>query len=512
MDPIRVPPEMFRFTHGDRAGLYVSVLHAFAEANERLETALGIDDVRARLRSVGWLDALTDEDLAAALDQLRVWHLVDVIQNHSENYRTAAEYERRNLQYSLTKHGEAAFAGVVHAMGILASTGALQTAVLDAIADRLGDLVRELDSGTDRRVFTTLVELEGHLEALRANTKQFNAELQRLLRAEGADLATFHEVKTATVAYLQEFLTDLEHRAHAIATRIGQVEERGVALMHRRALFGADLPQLSGTDPGPQWLAGRQARWDGLRAWFLPADDAPPRVDQLHLVARRAIITLLQVLERITESRRRASSAVADFRELARWFAVVPAQDDLHRLWSTMFGLSPSRHAHLAHPDPELIAPSSPWREAAPVEVSPLLRSAGRTERFSRTGRVRDVSSLKAARAARALAERAELEAAWDLLDTGGLVRLSAFSRLDHAMFERLSDLLGRALGAGPDRSGARRAATADGRVEIMLRPLPDGATATLRTPRGEFRGPDFGIEIRVAGARDALRAEEDTA
>jgi uncharacterized protein (TIGR02677 family) len=511
MDPIRVPPEMFRFTHGDRAGLYVSVLHAFAEANERLETALGIDDVRARLRSVGWLEALPDDDLAAALDQLRMWRLVDVIQNHSENYRTAAEYERRNLQYSLTRHGEAAFAGVVHAMGMLASTGALQTAVLDAIADRLGDLVRELDSGTDRRVFTSLVELEAHLEALRANTKQFNGELQRLLRADGVDLATFHEVKAATVAYLQEFLTDLDHRAHAIATRIRHVEERGVARMHQRALSGADLPQLSGADPGPDWLARRKARWDGLPAWFLPFGGAPPRVEQLHLVARRAIITLLQVLERITESRRRASSAVADFRELARWFAVVPAQDDLHRLWSTMFGLSPSRHAHLAHPDPELIAPSAAWREAPPVEVSPLLRSSGRTERFSRTGRVRDVASIKAARAAKALAQRAELESAWDMLDTGGPVRLSAFGRLDHDMFELLLDLVGRALGAGPDRSGVRRATTADGRVEIMLRSLPDGATATLKTPRGEFHGPDYGIEIRVVGVRDARCAEEGT-
>ena len=50
MEQLRVPPEMFRFTHGDRAGLYVSMLHAFGEANERLETALSLDDVRARLR------------------------------------------------------------------------------------------------------------------------------------------------------------------------------------------------------------------------------------------------------------------------------------------------------------------------------------------------------------------------------------------------------------------------------------------------------------------------------
>ncbi|MGH3449780.1 MAG: DUF2397 family protein, partial [Haloechinothrix sp.] len=168
----RVPPEMFRFTDGDRAQLYAAILHGFAEANERLETALGLDDMRARLGSVAWFDALTDEDLTAALAQLRDWGLLDVIQNHAENYRTAAEYERRNLQYSLTKRGEAAFAGVQHALAVLASSGALQTAVLDAIADRLAALHSLLSdpAATNRRVFTTVTELEGHLEALRGNT------------------------------------------------------------------------------------------------------------------------------------------------------------------------------------------------------------------------------------------------------------------------------------------------------------------------------------------------------
>ncbi|MBN6034748.1 TIGR02677 family protein [Amycolatopsis sp. 195334CR] len=505
MEPSRVPPEMFRFTSGDRAELHVAVLHAFSEANERLETELGLDEVRARLREAGWLDPLPDHDLSTALDQLRDWRLLDVIHNHSDNYRTASEYERRNLQYSLTRRGEAAFAGVVHATTLLTSTGALQTAVLDAISDRLGDLTRELDTGSDRRVFSTLMELEGHLEALRGNTKQFNGELQRLLRADSADtadLATFHEVKASTVAYLEEFLTDLEPRSHTIAARIAEIEEHGVDLLHQRALLGADLPQLTGTDPAPAWLAHRRARWDGLRAWFRPLDGSAPRVEQLHHVARRAIITLLQVLAKITESKRRAGSAVADFRELARWFTVVPAQDDLHRLWATMFGLGSARHAHLAHPDPELINPSSSWYETPPVAVSPLLRSAGKTEQFAQTGRVRDVTALKAARAERALAERAELEAAWDLLDTGGALRLSAFDRLDHALFERLLDLLGRALATGPDTGGTRQGTTSDGRVEILLRPPRDGAIAVLRTNSGAFRGPDYEIEIRAAGQR----------
>ena len=507
--PIRVPPAMFRFTTGERAGLHVAILHAFGEANERLETALGLDDVRARLRSVGWLEAIDDDYLTSALTQLRDWHLVDVTQNHTENYRTAGEYERRNLQYSLTRQGEAAFAGVLHALSVLSSSGALQTAVLDAIADRLGDLGALLDdeTGADRRVFTTLMELEGHLDALRSNTKQFNGELQRLLRADGAELSTFHEVKAATVAYLQEFLTNLDQRTYTIETRIRRVEAHGVSLLHHRALLGAELPKLGGEDPGPEWLAHRHARWEGLRAWFLPEDGGRPRVEQLHLVARRAIITLLQVLDRITESRRRASSAVADFRALARWFTVLPAQDYLHRLWSTVFGLSPARHAHLGHPDPELVSTTASWAEAPPVEVSALLRSSGRTERFSRTGRVRDVGAIKAARAELALAERAQLEAAWDLLDTGGPVRLSGFRRLDHGAFERLLELLGRTLASSPTSSGTRRATTTDGKVEIVLRRPADGAIAHITTPHGRFSGPDYEIEIRASGHRHTRRA-----
>ncbi|HUD38192.1 MAG TPA: TIGR02677 family protein [Streptosporangiaceae bacterium] len=506
MERLRVPPEMFRFTWTDRSDLYIAILDAFAEANERLETALSLDDVKARLRSVGLLEPVADADLTAALEQLHAWNLVDVIQNHGENYRTASEYERRNLQYSLTRRGEAAFAGVSHAVTMLASTGALQTAVLDAISDRLGDLVRELEAGNDRRIFATLSELESHLEGLRANTKQFNGELQRLLRADSADLATFHEVKASIVAYLQEFLTNLDYRSHEIAERIAQVEDHGVGLMHKRALIGAELPAIGG-DPGPAWLEHRRIRWAGLRAWFWPQDSAPPRVEQLRDVGRRAIITLLQALDRITESRRRTSSAVADFRELARWFEVVPAQDDLHRLWSTMFGLRSSRHAHLAHPDPELVSSARTWAEAPAVQVSPLLRSAGRVERFSRTGRVRDVAKVKAERAERARAERAELEAAWGRLDTGGAsIRLSDFGTLDHSLFERLLELLGRALTASEDRSGDRTTTTSDGRIEIVLRPSRHPGLAELSTPLGVFTGPDYEVEVRMPGTAHRTR------
>ncbi|GAA2152082.1 hypothetical protein GCM10009760_48250 [Kitasatospora kazusensis] len=507
----RVPPEMFRFTTGERAELYGAILQAFGAANERLETALGLEEVRTRLRTVGWLDAVHDDDLQEALRKLREWQLLDVVQNHAENYRTAEEYERRNLQYSLTRRGEAAFAGVEHALSVLASTGALQTAVLEAITDRLDELYVLLGDPTssDRRVFTTLQELEGHLEALLANMKAFNGELQRLLRAEGADLATFREVKAATVAYLQEFLVNLDQRAQTVATAVERVEHRGVSLLHERALRGAELPPVADGDPAPAWLERRRARWEGLRAWFRPVDGARPRVDQLHDVARRAIVTLLQVLDRITESRRRSSSAVQDFRELARWFAAAPGEDDLHRLWSAAFGLGPARHAHLAHPDPELVPSSGRWAETPPVQVSALLRTSGRTERFTRTGRVRDIGGIRAARAERARKERAELETAWEVLGTDGPVRLSGFGTLDRTVFDRLLDLLGRALAVRPDAGGARRAVTSDGRVEIVLRALPDGSRAVLHTSRGRLEGPDYLVEIRSPGSPRVATRED---
>src|SRR5690349_5415966 len=139
-EPPRVPPEMFRFATTDRADLNTAVLYAFGEAGERLETALTVEAVRERLRAVGWYAPVGEQELTATLRQLAGWGLLDVIFNHAGSFATAEEYERKNLQYALTRRGEAAFAGVRHATAVLASAGSLRTAFLDAIAHRLKEL------------------------------------------------------------------------------------------------------------------------------------------------------------------------------------------------------------------------------------------------------------------------------------------------------------------------------------------------------------------------------------
>ncbi|WEH20127.1 TIGR02677 family protein [Streptomyces sp. VNUA24] len=534
---------MFRFTTGETPDLDGAVLDAFGAAAEHLETELGPDAVRAWLRRAGRATAVEDDALRETLGRLARWELLDVLHDHpAKEHSAAAEHERHHRtaedfgghhrsavdhephprraeehephprRYSLTRRGEAALAGVRSAGEVLGSTGALRTAVLDAIADRLDELclLSGEPASADRRIFTALRELEGHLETLVEDTTAFNGELQRLLRAESADPEAFREVRAATVAHLQEFLADLDLRGRRVAAAVARVEERGSAGLRERALRGAGLPPsaapdpVAGADPVAGWLENRRARWAVLRSWFRPEDGARPRIERLHAIARRALAPLLEALERNDASRRPSSGAAQDFRELARWFAAAPAEEDLHRLWSAAFGLGPARHAHLAHPDPELIPSSRPWAETPPVEVSALLRSSGRTERFTRTARVRDVTAVRAERAERARAERAELALACRMLQTRGPVRLSAFGELEPAVFDRLLDLLGRALSTRPDTAGLRRATTGDGRVEIALAPPPDARTALLRTARGTLAGPDYVVRITEAGGAAA--------
>ncbi|MDX8034094.1 TIGR02677 family protein [Lentzea sp. BCCO 10_0856] len=459
----RVPADLFRFTTTEHAELHTAVLRAFGVANERLQTALTLDDLHQLLRDIGWSEQVTDDELTASLTALRQWGLIDATQQ----------------RYGLTKPGEAAQAGIQHALNTLTSSGALQTAVLDAIADRLRELSEPAD---DRRTFTALMELEGHLDTLQANTTRFNADLQRLLRDEQADLATFQDVKRTTITYLRDFIADLDARKQGIRDKIASID---AGKLHERARNGADLYQ------DENWLAQREAQWRSLKTWF---HDTPARADELQDVARKAIVQLLRVLDRISE-RKKPTNTAADFKALAQWFARTQTEDEAHELFNAAFGLWPARHAHLAHADGELIPSGEPWHNTPPVPVSPQLRKTGRQEHIGSTGKVRNVDEVRRNRRAQAEKERAELEHAWRQIQTDGAIRISTLTSLDHDTFHRLIDLVGRALGSDPDSTGTRTAGTSDGRMQINLRNARGWATIT--TQKGRLSGPDYVIDVQ---------------
>ncbi|MFS8099300.1 TIGR02677 family protein [Lentzea alba] len=456
----RVPADLFRFTTAERAELHTAVLRAFGVANEHMETSLTLDDLQLRLRDVGWSEQVTDDELTASANALRQWGLVECTQH----------------RYGLTKHGEAAYAGIQHALHTLTSSGALQTAVLDAIADRLAEL-----SAPTERVFAALMELEGHLQTLQTNTAQFNADLQRLLKQEH-DLATFQDVKRTTITYLRDFIADLDARKHQIREAVGKVP----ATVHEQAKERAGLYQ------DDDWLRQRAERWQNLKAWF---HDTPSKADELQDVARKAIVQLLRVLDRISEQRRRPTNTAADFKALAHWFAKTSTEDEAHELFNAAFGLHPARHAHLAHADGELIPSGEPWHNTPPVRLSPQLRKTGKQEHIGSTGKIRNVDEVRRNRREQAEREREELEHAWGQIQTDGPVRISTLKELDHDTFHRLIDLVGRALGSDPDSTGTRTAGTSDGRMQINLRNARGWATIT--TQKGTLSGPDYVIDVQ---------------
>jgi uncharacterized protein (TIGR02677 family) len=500
-----VDADLFRFSTTDLRELHIAIMVALEQAAV-LAPALNLDQVRTALVTTGWDEPTTDEALQNALGSLTGWQLLEATQDHSARYSTPEEFERKNLQWSLTARGEAAVAGLLRALDALRHTVGLQTAVLDAIGDGLAEIkvlqAQPRSREADDRIHIQLIQVEQHLTALVGSVRQFNGHLQRLLRDNGSDDDVFDDVKHRTVSYLEEYVENVERPHRRLATALRDVDDGGRATLFDRALTGAHLAPVADGDPAPAWLAERERRWQALRAWFAPYDGARPMLDGLLDVARTAIIELLRVLERRWESRRRSASMAHDFRALAGLFARAPGDAEAHALFAAAFGLWPARHAHLRSVDGTDRLPSSSWLATEPVEVAPALRTTGTLTTRGRSRPINDPRQIRAARQREQAEHLAHDEALRDALATDGEVRLSEFGRLGAEEFGELLALLAAGLDAACDSDGVRRALSADGRVEVVLRDPRDGRTAVLVTDSGELRGPDLLVSIEVIGKR----------
>ncbi|MDP1803799.1 MAG: DUF2397 family protein, partial [Acidimicrobiales bacterium] len=214
-----VDSDLFRFTTTDLRELHVALMAAFEDAAV-LAPALNLDQVRGALAGAGWDEPTADDVLQRALQALVDWRLLESTQDHGAHYATPEEFERKNLQWSLTARGEAAIGGLLHALDALRHAVGLQPAVLDAIGDGLSDLADLLATpGNDNnaRVHIRLAEVEGHLGALIASVRQFNSHLQQLVRDDATGDDVFVDVKRRTVAYLEEYVEGVERPQRRVA-------------------------------------------------------------------------------------------------------------------------------------------------------------------------------------------------------------------------------------------------------------------------------------------------------
>jgi uncharacterized protein (TIGR02677 family) len=254
-------------------------------------------------------------------------------------------------------------------------------------------------------------------------------------------------------------------------------------------------------------LAGWRERWLGLRQWFISAPGHPSQAKLLRASALKAIPDLLGVVALLNQRRSGRSDRNADFRELAVWFAQAPDEAAMHSLWQASFGLNSARHltidgdtAQAREQSP--VRPSTPWRDAPRLMISPRLRRTGSYERRGKPSRVIDRRSERQFLAARAAAEAEQAAAARARLITEHPVRLSELDVLDADAFSLFLALLGHALAARRPDEPVIRTVTGDGSLEISLTPIAGAGLVEIRTDEGVFRGADHLLHIVDLGRR----------
>jgi uncharacterized protein (TIGR02677 family) len=497
------PAQPFTHLGTPHADQYRHLLRVFARAKERFIVHLRPEDVAAELR----LDA--DEQLTDALDQLVTWGNLrsDV---DTSRVTTVEDFHRKRSLYQLTAAGQAAEQAIAFYEEAIGRRGQLQSVALADIADQLRALValgQEPDPDP-AKVHLLLLSVAERFTSLADNAQAFMSALRRAIDFSDGDVDGFIAYKERLIDYINRFIADLANSGAQIAVLLTSLEATG----HERLLAVAASREAADSVPdgadAADSLAQAQAqaldawrnRWRGLDDWFTSRDPGhPSQARQLRQAAVSAIKQLIDAVGLLNERRSGRSDRSADFAVLAQWFAQAPDDAAAHRLWRAAFGLSPARHLTVTGDTAdewEAVAAGISWKEAPPIRISPQLRKTGSYERRGKPTQVRDRSADRELLRQQAEQEAAQTAEARRRLQTSGPVLLSDLDVLDPRAFRLFLSLLGDALAARAADETEVKTVTNDGSLEVRLRLVAGGGTASIVTEDGLLTGPEHVIEI----------------
>ncbi len=542
-----VPRQPFAHLSAPNASFYRDVLMTFTRARDRFIVHMRPEDVGADLGRPG-----DTEPVVAALEKLVEW---GNLRSDPDTGRvtTVEDFHRARYLYQLTTAGQAAEEAIAVYEEAIGRRGVLQSVALEDIAAQLralAELVTADEAQLDpAKVHLLLLALAERFTGLADNAQAFMASLRRVIDFSDGDVAAFVAYKQRLIDYINRFIADLANRGAEIATLLGQIETAGVDRLLTIAARREAADAVPGLPAGPGVAAGGNPadatknpapaasaptaadtsaaydaaialaadtwrnRWRGLRDWFLSTDSRhPSQARLLRGAAITAITQLIDTVAALNERRSGRSDRSADFRALARWFAEAPDDAATHRLWRAAFGLTPARHLTVTQETvaawaQEQPAPSTPWRQAPPVRISPQLRKTGSYERRGQPNRVADRTEQRRFLAEQAAQEAEQVAAARDRLATRRPVLLSELGVLDRQAFRLFLGVLSDALSARLPGDTKVHTTTGDGTMEIRLSLVPGGGLVRIETVDGVLCGPQHLVEIiDVTAARHRVR------
>ncbi|MEU4387483.1 TIGR02677 family protein [Promicromonospora sp. NPDC023805] len=506
----------FTYLNTPNAALYRRVMRALVTEKERFTVHVRPEQVHRALHADGG-EPVTEDAVADALGRLAnpVWGNLLAFPD-SSRVTALEDFYRRRMLYQLSREGEAAERALAQYDTALGTRGALQAVALEDIVVLLtslrdatrgrADLAPGADAATTHQAMRSLRE---RFTELADNAVAFMGSIQRTIDLHDADVEAFLAYKEQLIEYLERFIDDLVTRGARIAALLSEIPPDAVRLLvtvaaEREAQDAAPGEAESAVVTAQEtWLR----QWAGLADWFVSTPGRESEAKLLRSRARAAIPALLAVVRALHDRAGGRTDRTQDFLTLARWFADLPDDGARHRLWRSAFGLSSARHLTVTGETVEAweearLGNSVPWAEAPPLEISPQLRRTGSYERRGKPNRVQDRREAKAILAARSRHQAEQTAAARRHILTSGPRPLSAFGELDPQAFKLFLGLLGDGLAAmGPDATTAQ-VHTSDGELTVTLTRVPEAGVAVLRTPDGEFSGPDHLVDIAssVAG------------
>jgi hypothetical protein len=448
----------FAYLTTTQAPLYRAIVRVFVESNERFLFHLRLQDV---VNAVG---GAAQAEVAAALAQLCAWGNLQTTDAHTYNITTEGEAAERALAmleaYAPTNVAESTLVDIHHALEEL----------------RQVSLEAEPNSGRLRRsvmlLRTSFLQLTDSAQAL----------LRGLERRDGLEpLEARRSVEDA-----ERFIAGLVLASESIAGAVRQIETAG---------FEASLPP---------------ALWQPFRNWFVSQPGRPSNAQLLRERARAAIPELLAAMARMRDQRLNRIDRSKDFRVLARWFANAESDDEAHRLWRSVFGLTPARHllindATLDDYEAADVGPDTSWLDAPPLRRLPRCREPGNGYTPTMT-RIIDRTAEKEKLAAAIHEEALRLLNAQTRFGIGRRMRLSELEDLESGEFDLLLDVLSEAVSARVLSSEAVEVVSGNGCLKVTLEPTRDGREAAIPTTDGVFSGPDCWLSIEPTFAEEMTR------
>ncbi len=460
---------------------YAAILSVLAAARDRYEVELRTDRIAEELARAG----VNIDHLESSLDQLRQWGNVTWTQDTARVNRLE-DFRRRRALWQLTAVGQATHDAIHSVLGASDQAGSLQRTLFRDIRDNLAELATAIDASDPETVYLRLRDLDGSLQDLARNARDFHAAVAQLRREHDLDPERFIAYKHLLIEYLEQFLEHLMVQRSHVASAVADVNRRGVDRLATLAATGDDSAGLfEDADLVTTW----RSRWRGLEAWFSPVDGRAAGADELEGATTGAIRDLLALLRRMTESARRPITRASELVVLARWFRALASDAEAAELFDAAFGLGRPLHLSVAESDRDPTAPLTSWWDAPPVQVGVTLREHGRRPSQGRPGQAADYRATKRRLAdEHRLAQQARTQAAARLCARPIEGRVLSESEL-HVLLELLDRAAHqRRLGHPDETIGDRNGAPARVQVEGVwghLEPCDEGMT--VRTARGEL-------------------------